>query len=120
MQGNVLVVDDSEVSRALLESVLKQQGLGVFEAANGLEALTQLRSHEIHAVVTDIDMPEMDGPSLISRIRSSSRWHALKLIVITADEDVGIEEALLAIGADHVVRKGSNVSSLIEWLSQHL
>jgi two-component system chemotaxis sensor kinase CheA len=87
----LLVVEDSFMVRELQRSILEAAGYRVVTAKHGLEALEQLKAHsEIDLVVTDVDMPEMDGLALTEAIRASAEWQALPVIVVTSrhsDED---------------------------------
>ena len=87
----LLVVEDSFMVRELQRSILEAAGYRVVTAKHGLEALEQLAAHsEIDLVVTDVDMPEMDGLKLTEAIRASAEWAALPIIVVTSrhsDED---------------------------------
>jgi two-component system, chemotaxis family, sensor kinase CheA len=87
----LLVVEDSFMVRELQRSILEAAGYRVMTAKHGLEALDQLAAHsEIDLVVTDLDMPEMDGLTLTAAIRASAEWQALPIIVVTSrhsDED---------------------------------
>jgi two-component system chemotaxis sensor kinase CheA len=87
----LLVVEDSFMVRELQRSILEAAGYRVVTAKHGLDALEQLAAHsEIELVVTDVDMPEMDGLALTAAIRASAEWQALPIVVVTSrhnDED---------------------------------
>jgi chemotaxis protein histidine kinase CheA len=87
----LLVVEDSFMVRELQRSILEAAGYRVVTAKHGLEALEQLAAHsDIDLVVTDVDMPEMDGLRLTAAIRASAEWQALPIIVVSSrhsDED---------------------------------
>jgi two-component system chemotaxis sensor kinase CheA len=87
----LLVVEDSFMVRELQRSILEAAGYHVLTARNGVEALERLAAHgEIDLVVTDVDMPEMDGLALTAAIRASAEWRAVPVIVVTSrhsDED---------------------------------
>ncbi|MDP9259220.1 MAG: response regulator [Actinomycetota bacterium] len=87
----LLVVEDSFMVRELQRSILEAAGYRVVTAKHGVEALEQLAAHsEIDLVVTDVDMPEMDGLALTEAIRASAEWAALPIIVVSSrhsDED---------------------------------
>ena len=97
----LLVVEDSFMVRELQRSILEAAGYRVDIAKNGLDALDRLAANsEIDLVVTDVDMPEMDGLALTEAIRASTDWRSLPVIVVTSranDEDRrrGVE-----VGAD--------------------
>jgi CheY-like chemotaxis protein len=86
---SVLIVDDSESAMAALEvALLGISDLAVLTAASGAEALRVLdHSPGVAAVITDLNMPRMDGYELIRRLRGDSRLSATPIVVISADTD---------------------------------
>ena len=84
-QGTILVVDDEPSIRDFMHMMLEHSGYSVVEAANGREAIGQIKQHypAIHLVVTDIHMPQMDGIELIEHLQES--YPEIKIIIITAD-----------------------------------
>jgi len=101
----VLVVDDDPTIRILLLKRLEQDGYGVEEAVNGVEAMEKLSGdHEIRILITDLMMPEMDGFELISRIRSDNGRYVY-IIVLTRMSDRRSLIRALSIGADDYVTK---------------
>ena len=99
---SVLIVEDSENSAATLEiALLGIPGLSVRLASSGLEALRILdREDGIDAIVTDLNMPRMDGFELIRRVRQNQRLSATPIIVVSADTDPGTPDRILALGVD--------------------
>ena len=97
----ILVVDDSVVTRHLLKHVLTANGHSVVAATNGLDALECLAELEYDLVVSDLDMPEMDGIALLKHLRATDRYRTLPVIMLTAsgmDEDQAIASAEGASG----------------------
>jgi len=86
---SVLIVDDSESAMAALEvALLAIPGLAVLTASSGAEALRILdHSADVAAVITDLNMPRMDGYELIRRMRGDRRLSATPVVVISADTD---------------------------------
>ena len=106
-QRRVLVVDDSPTLRALHRSVLENAGYRVVEAEDGGEALVALQKEPADVVITDIQMPGMDGLTLIRRLREAAEWRRLPIIVVS---QYGRKEDLqkaAALGADRYVVKSS-------------
>lgn len=104
---HVLVVDDSLTAREMLRVVLENAGYGVLLARNGREAARQLEAQPVDAVVSDVQMPEMDGYGLTGLIRSTPKWSRLPVVLVTAlAKD---EERLrgLQAGADAYIAKGA-------------
>lgn len=100
--GQVLVVDDEHALRRLLRLYLEREGYAVLEADNGLDALSAVRRDGIDLALVDVMLPELDGFSLVRRIREHS---ALPIILITARGEETNRIAGLELGADDYVVK---------------
>jgi len=96
----VLIVEDSENSAAMLEiAFLGIPGLSVLTTASGVEALRILDgASPVRAVVTDLNMPRMDGYELIRRVRSHEKLSGMPIIVVSADTDPATPERIAALG----------------------
>ena len=81
----VLIVDDSPTMRRMLGFSLRQGGLDVLEATGGQAALDLLCTKTVDLVITDLNMPGMDGIALIEAIRAQSRWKTLPILVLTTE-----------------------------------
>jgi two-component system sensor histidine kinase and response regulator WspE len=103
----VLVVDDSLTVRELERKLLDRQGYRVEVAVDGMDGLNALRGGRFDLVITDIDMPRMDGIQLLAAIRKDSRLHALPVMVVSyKDRDEDRRRGLEA-GADYYLTKSS-------------
>jgi chemosensory pili system protein ChpA (sensor histidine kinase/response regulator) len=80
----VLVVDDSVSVRRVQQRMLESLGCDVVTANDGLHALECLRQHEFHMILTDLEMPRLNGFELIAEIRSNPIWAAVPTIVISS------------------------------------
>lgn len=94
----VLLVDDSPNARRFIRRVLERLGLRQFiEASNGLEAVTLLADTLVDLVVTDYNMPEMDGRQLVKYVRTRSWQQTVPILMVTSESDMGrlaaVEEA---------------------------
>jgi two-component system, chemotaxis family, sensor kinase CheA len=104
----LLVVEDSFMVRELQRSILEAAGYHVVTARHGVEALEQLAAHgEIELVVTDVDMPEMDGLTLTEAIRASAEWRALPVIVVSSRHSEDDRRRGVEAGADAYMVKDS-------------
>ncbi len=81
----ILTVDDSASMRALLLNALQQEGFNVEQAVDGQDALDWLATNEVDVIITDINMPRLDGFGLIERLRESAR-HADRPILVLSTE----------------------------------
>ena len=85
MSRRILTVDDSPSMRMLLRAALTEQGFVVFEAEDGVDALEKLDSATPDLVITDINMPRMDGFGLIEALRGGGIGAALPILVLTTE-----------------------------------
>ena len=81
----ILTVDDSPSMRALLNHALSTQGFEVAQAEDGIAALDWLALNEVDVVITDINMPRLDGFGLIERLRGGSRHRDRPILVLTTE-----------------------------------
>lgn len=107
IRARVLVVDDSITTRALEASVLEAAGFDVVTAVDGVEAMGVLERGGIDLVVTDIEMPRMDGITLCETIRRTPRLAALPVVVVTSLDRPEQRARGLEAGADAYVTKSS-------------
>lgn len=99
---NILICDDEKDIVSALRIYLQTAGYGIYEAYNGKEALSQIRKHEIHLVLMDIMMPEMDGITAMVKIREETN---LPVILLTAKGEDTDKILGLEIGADDYITK---------------
>jgi two-component system chemotaxis response regulator CheY len=88
MAPNVLIVDDSAAIRKILQRVLRQSEIqlgDLLEAGDGQQALEVLRTKHIDLVLSDVNMPNMDGLQLLGEIKACGLWPNLKVLMITSE-----------------------------------
>jgi CheY-like chemotaxis protein len=78
MNKKVLIVDDCATTRKLLSYIIRERGYEIFGAANGIEALEMLAINDVDLVVTDLNMPQMDGLELSKNLRSDDNNRGLE------------------------------------------
>src|SRR5215469_7006822 len=120
---NVLIVEDSENSAATMEmALLGIPGLSVLRAPSGLEALRILRQPgaEVQAIITDLNMPRMDGFELIRRVREDGRMRAVPIIVVSADTDPDTPERIAQMKVDAFFAKPFSPAQVRRKLEQLL
>jgi two-component system chemotaxis sensor kinase CheA len=103
----VLLVDDSVTTRTLERSILEAAGFEVLTAPDGQAAWELLGEHGIDLVVSDVDMPRMDGFALVEAIRGSTALRELPIILVTARENASDRQRGLDAGADAYIVKSS-------------
>ena len=103
-----LIVDDSSVMRKILERSLRQAGLGalvVYEAGSGTDGLELLRSKKVDLILSDINMPSMDGLEFLRQIRSQNLAPGVPVVMITTESsEEHVKQAILS-GAQGYIRK---------------
>jgi len=109
---NILVVEDNKPTLRLLEKKVSQWGYSVHLAETGIEALTKLASSPIDIVLTDWNMPEMDGLELCRRLRKSDIEHYIYLIIVTGRDSRQDLVQGLESGADDYITKPINFDEL--------
>jgi two-component system, chemotaxis family, chemotaxis protein CheY len=105
---NVLIVDDSAAIRKILVRVLSQTDLpwgDVHEASDGLEALDTLKSFEASLILSDINMPNMDGLQFLTNVRADSKWKQVPVIMISTEGNQAKVLEAVQLGANGYVRK---------------
>lgn len=108
----VLIVDDNRLALTILRNALVEQGYEVETAANGLEALAIVRDSKCRLVISDCQMPEMDGAQLCQEIRAADLPGYVYIILLTAHDTRADKIAGLAAGADDFVSKPFDLPEL--------
>src|SRR3989304_10000796 len=118
---NLLVVDDSATTRMLISLTLKKEGVyRIVEVSNGREAVDKLSVEPVDCVLTDINMPQMNGLDLISYIRSQHREPKLPIIVITTQGEEEARDRGMAQGANAYLTKPISAPKLVSLVKELL
>ena len=119
MDSDVLVVDDSAAIRKILTRVLRQTGMAIqtiHEAGDGQDALTLMAQHKVALVLSDINMPKMDGLQLLASLKASPQWQQIPVVMITTEGgETKVAEAV-RLGAAGYVRKPFTADQIKEKL----
>jgi len=108
MALNILVVDDSTAIRKILIRVLRQTALAIgeiFEARDGLEALDIVRNHTLNLILSDINMPNLDGLGLLAELKGSDQWRSLPVVMITTEGSEEKVSQAIRLGSAAYIRK---------------
>lgn len=112
---SILVVEDSITSRSLLKSILESAGYAVVTAVDGLDAYTTLKTETFDLLVSDVEMPRMDGFDLTARVRADKRIAELPVVLVTALESREHRERGIDVGANaYIVKSSFDQSNLLE------
>jgi two-component system chemotaxis response regulator CheY len=117
---DVLIVDDSAAIRKILQRMLGQAGftLGkVVEAGDGVEALEKLKTQPVHLILSDVNMPNMDGIQLLSMLKASADFKSVPVIMITTEGGEAKVMEAVQLGASGYVRKPFTADQIKEKLA---
>lgn len=123
MQGmNVLIVEDSGITRNIINNILKTEGIDTRMAADGKEALAIMKANgqNIDMVLTDYMMPEMNGAELCHKIRNELGYRTLPIIIISAMTETGSMLELFKVGASDYIIKPFAKEELLARVKVHL
>ena len=115
---SVLVVDDEEAARQMLEEFLETIGYRAFLAEDGVSAVNLIESHQPDVVLTDVNMPNMDGTKLLAEI--SRRWPKIPVILLTGQPNVETAIASLRLGAVDYLTKPYDLNHLRDTIEKAL
>jgi len=101
----VLIVEDSATIMTVVKYFLEMEGFAVLTAADGIEGLEIARREHPHVVVSDLNMPGMDGAQLTRELRADPSMQHTAILILTSESNVEAEERCLALGADDFLIK---------------
>jgi two-component system chemotaxis response regulator CheY len=119
MPLDVLIVDDSAAIRKILQRVLRQADVPigqVIEAGDGAEALESLKTQPVGLILSDINMPNMDGLQLLAKLKSTAEWKNVPVIMITTEGSQARVMEAVELGAAGYVRKPFTADQIKEKL----
>ncbi|MDP2689815.1 MAG: hybrid sensor histidine kinase/response regulator [Deltaproteobacteria bacterium] len=120
-KNTILVVEDSITSRTLIKSILENAGYAVKTAVDGADAMATLKEGEFDLVVSDIEMPRMDGFELTAKVRGDKRLSGLPVVLVTALEAREDRERGIEAGANaYIVKSSFNQNNLLEVIKRLL
>ncbi len=111
--AKILTVDDSSVIRNIISSILKSGGFKVDTAINGIDGLEKIYTNDYDVVISDINMPKMDGLTMIKTLRENADYKDLKIIVLSTEEEDEDKERGIAAGANIYLIKPVKPKDLI-------
>ena len=112
---NVLVVEDSPTMRQLIVFALKRiRGLKITEANDGVDGLKKISAEKFDLILTDINMPIMDGLKLVSLVRNDPTHKEVPIVIITTEGATEDKDRAMAIGANDYITKPIQTIKIIE------
>lgn len=113
MSGTILIIDDSYSMRESIKYILNGSGYSVIEAADGVDGFNKLKSSKIDCVVTDINMPNLNGIELIKKIRSDGETKMMPVLVLTTESEFDMIRKGRDVGATGWIVKPFNDEKLL-------
>lgn len=114
MSKKILAVDDSKTMREMVTFTLKGAGYDVIEAEDGKAALAALNGAKVDAVITDLNMPNMNGFELIRALRANPNYKFTPILMLTTEGDASKKEEGKTAGATGWIVKPFNPEKLVE------
>lgn len=106
----ILIVDDEQGIRLLLEEVFKREGLATFLAASGIEALEIIRKVKLDAILLDLKLPSMDGKEVLKRIKIT--LPNVPVVIMSASGEIDLIQETMELGASHYMIKPFDIFEL--------
>ncbi|HOV65046.1 MAG TPA: response regulator [Spirochaetia bacterium] len=113
MGMKVLVVDDSRAIRQSIRFILEQNGYEILEGSDGVEGLEKLASARVDLIITDVNMPNMDGITFIKKVREKADLRFVPILVLTTESQQSVMEEAKAAGATGWIVKPFSTDKLL-------
>jgi two-component system chemotaxis response regulator CheY len=109
-----LVIDDSRTVRIIIGQILREIGVDVLEAANGLEALEQMKRHpDVELLLVDWNMPQMNGFDFLRAVRAQRAYDGVRILMVTSESQSEQVVKALGAGANEYLMKPFNKDVLV-------
>ena len=118
MTKKILIVDDSSSVRTIARTALREKGYEVIEAANGQEGLEKLSAERVHLIVSDVNMPVMDGISFLKELKSRPTSKFVPVIMLTTEAGEDKKQEGRAAGAKAWIVKPFQPATLVDAVSK--
>lgn len=116
----ILAVDDSKSSRSAIIDILSPEGYEVIEATDGKEAITKMLGIKVDLIYTDLYMPNMDGIELLKRLRRSTIYKNLPIVIVSVESNKSKVVEAAAFGVSGWLVKPFSSEQIIECTKRHL
>lgn len=110
----VLVVDDDKTTRKMLSLILKSKGYEVVTAENGMDGLQKLGIEQINLILTDMNMPYMDGIEFIKQVRANPEMSHIPIVMLTTEADEEEKQRAYKAGVDDYLVKPATGEQIVE------
>ena len=119
-KGTILYVEDNPDNRMLVRRILLSEDYGLIEANNAFEALEALKAGKPDLILMDINMPDKDGYTLTSKIKTMPGFERVPILALTANVMRGDREKTLEAGCDGYIQKPLDIDQLIKEIERFL
>jgi two-component system cell cycle response regulator DivK len=119
-KGTILYVEDNLDNRTLVRRVLLAEDYQVLEANNAVEALKVISENKPNLILMDINMPDMDGYTLTTKIKKTPGLERVPILALTANVMRGDREKTLEAGCDGYIQKPLDIDQLVKEIEKHL
>ena len=119
-KGAILYVEDNPDNRSLIRRVLESEDYSVVEAVNASQAIEKLEGNSIDLILMDINMPDMDGYTLTSKIKAIQKFSKIPIVAVTANVMRGDREKSLEAGCDGYIQKPIDIDTLAQQIERFI
>ncbi len=119
-KSTILYVEDNPDNRNLIRRVLSADGYFVVDAVNAEQAIEKLEGNNIDLILMDINMPDMDGYTLTTKIKSIQRFSKIPIVAVTANVMRGDREKSLEAGCDGYIQKPIDIDTLAQQIERFI
>lgn len=114
MAKTVMIVDDSRTLRHMVNIILKDAGYETVDAVDGLDALEKLSEHKVNLLICDINMPNMDGLTLLRELKKREEYSYIPVLMLTTESQAGKRDEAREAGATAWVIKPFTAEQMIK------
>ncbi len=118
--STILYVEDNSDNRNLIRRVLEAEGYSVVDAVNAGQAMDKLEKNSIDLILMDINMPDMDGYTLTTKIKGIQTFSRIPIIAVTANVMRGDREKSLEAGCDGYIQKPIDIDTLAQQIERFM
>lgn len=119
-KGTILYVEDNSDNRTLIRRVLEAESYSVVDAINAGQAIEKLEKSKIDLILMDINMPDMDGYTLTTKIKGIEKFSAIPIVAVTANVMRGDREKSLEAGCDGYIQKPIDIDTLAQQIERFM
>jgi two-component system chemotaxis response regulator CheY len=110
----ILVVDDDKTTRKMLSLILKSKGYDVVTAENGMDGLQKLGLEQINLILTDMNMPYMDGIEFTKQVRANPDFSDIPIVMLTTEADEEEKQRAYKAGVDDYLVKPATAEQIVD------